>query len=61
MFDLAGLQQAKTVVYGAMPPTPQYRWPGLSRRVGCEVWVKHENHTRPARSRFVAASSSSTN
>ena len=28
-----------------MPPTPQYRWPGLSRRAGCEVWVKHENHT----------------
>jgi len=45
MFDLAGLHQAKTVVYGAMPPTPQYRWPGLSRRAGCEVWVKHENHT----------------
>ena len=45
MFDLAALHQAKTVVYGAMPPTPQYRWPGLSRRAGCEVWVKHENHT----------------
>ena len=45
MFDLAGLDQAKTVVYGAMPPTPQYRWPGLSRLAGCDVWVKHENHT----------------
>ena len=45
MFDLSDLQQAKTVVYGAMPPTPQYRWPGLSRLAGCEVWVKHENHT----------------
>ncbi len=45
MFDLDGLRQAKAVVYGAMPPTPQYRWPGLSRRAGCEVWVKHENHT----------------
>ena len=45
MFDLDGLRQAEAVVYGAMPPTPQYRWPGLSRRAGCEVWVKHENHT----------------
>lgn len=45
MFDLAGLHQAETVVYGAMPPTPQYRWPGLSRLAGCDVWVKHENHT----------------
>lgn len=28
-----------------MPPTPQYRWPLLDRRLGREVWVKHENHT----------------
>jgi threonine dehydratase len=28
-----------------MPPTPQHHWPLLSRRVGAEVWVKHENHT----------------
>jgi len=28
-----------------MPPTPQYAWPLLSARAGCEVWVKHENHT----------------
>jgi threonine dehydratase len=28
-----------------MPPTPQYTWPLLSARAGCEVWVKHENHT----------------
>src|SRR5947209_16254322 len=28
-----------------MPPTPQYCWPLLSRRIGAEVWVKHENHT----------------
>jgi threonine dehydratase len=28
-----------------MPATPQYAWPLLSRRTGCEVWVKHENHT----------------
>jgi threonine dehydratase len=28
-----------------MPPTPQYAWPLLAQRLGCTVWVKHENHT----------------
>ena len=28
-----------------MAPTPAYRWPGLCRRAGCELWLKHENHT----------------
>jgi threonine dehydratase len=28
-----------------MPPTPQYAWPLLAARAGCEIWVKHENHT----------------
>ena len=28
-----------------MPATPQYRWPLLCERAGCEVWVKHENQT----------------
>jgi threonine dehydratase len=28
-----------------MPPTPQLSWPLLNRRAGCELWVKHENHT----------------
>ncbi|MBF0561996.1 MAG: threonine dehydratase [Alphaproteobacteria bacterium] len=32
-----------------MAPTPQILWPSLSARYGCEVWVKHENHT-PAKS-----------
>ncbi|MCY3794808.1 MAG: pyridoxal-phosphate dependent enzyme, partial [Gammaproteobacteria bacterium] len=45
MFDLAGLEQARDVVAAAMPPTPQYCWPGLRRTLGCDVWVKHENHT----------------
>ena len=45
MFDLAALEQARRTVARVMPPTPQYRWPGLCRHVGCEVWVKHENHT----------------
>ena len=39
------LDAAARIVYAAMPPTPQYAWPLLARRAGCEVWVKHENHT----------------
>jgi len=39
------LEAAARVVYAAMPPTPQYAWPLLAARTGCEVWVKHENHT----------------
>jgi threonine dehydratase len=43
--SLAELDAAAALVYAAMPPTPQYRWPLLEARVGAEVWVKHENHT----------------
>ena len=28
-----------------IPATPQFSWPLLSARAGCELWVKHENHT----------------
>jgi threonine dehydratase len=39
------LEAARRVVHAAMAPTPQQRWPLLERRLGAEVWVKHENHT----------------
>ncbi|MFZ5781246.1 MAG: threonine dehydratase [Pseudomonadota bacterium] len=45
MLSLQEVEEATRVVYAAMPPTPQYAWPLLARRTGCEVWVKHENHT----------------
>lgn len=45
MFDMSDLEAAMSVVRAAMPPTPQYAWPLLSKRTGCDVWVKHENHT----------------
>jgi threonine dehydratase len=45
MFTLAELEAAARLVHARMPPTPQYAWPLLARRAGCEVWVKHENHT----------------
>ncbi len=43
--DLPGLQQVEAVVYRHVTPTAQIHWPLLCRRCGCEVWVKHENHT----------------
>src|SRR5436853_5186383 len=42
---LAQLEAAAALVHSVVPPTPQYCWPLLSRRVGAELWVKHENHT----------------
>ena len=41
----AELQAAAQIVATHMAPTPQIHWPLLSARAGCEVWVKHENHT----------------
>jgi len=43
--SLDEIRRAAAEVYAVMPPTPQYAWPLLSERAGCEVWVKHENHT----------------
>lgn len=39
------LDAARAIVYRHMSATPAYTWPLLSARAGCEVWVKHENHT----------------
>ena len=43
--DLDTLEEAAAFVHRVVPPTPQHCWPLLSRRVGAELWVKHENHT----------------
>ncbi len=45
MTDLETLDAAAALVRSVVAPTPQYCWPLLSRRVGAELWVKHENHT----------------
>ncbi|MFL6966252.1 threonine dehydratase [Pseudomonas alvandae] len=39
------IEQATRQVYQVMPATAQYAWPLLAERLGCTVWVKHENHT----------------
>ncbi|MBC2777415.1 threonine dehydratase [Parasphingopyxis marina] len=44
-FTLDELRTAAERVHREMAPTPQYPWPLLGERLGCEVWVKHENHT----------------
>lgn len=45
VIGLSELERAAGLVHAVMPPTPQYRWPLLCERAGCEVWVKHENQT----------------
>ena len=45
MFSLQDLESALSLVHESFPGTPQYAWPLLAERAGCEVWVKHENHT----------------
>jgi threonine dehydratase len=44
-YSLASLQQAADLVHAQVAPTPNFAWPLLQQRTGCEVWVKHENHT----------------
>ena len=44
MFDLNDLRLAAQTVYQTLAPTPQLAWPLLTQRLGCTVWVKHENH-----------------
>ena len=43
--DLGQLTSAAETIYQRMPPTPQYRWPMLNKRLGLDLWLKHENHT----------------
>lgn len=44
MQSLESLEEAASLVYRHLAPTPQYRWPLLDQRVGAAVWVKHENY-----------------
>jgi threonine dehydratase len=45
LVTLERLQEAATVVYESLAPTPQYAWPLLQSAFGAQIWVKHENHT----------------
>lgn len=43
--SLSQLESASELVHRFVPATPQYSWPLLNAHAGCEVWLKHENHT----------------
>jgi len=48
MRPLPGLSEIESIaaeLCSVVPPTPQISWPLLNARAGCELWVKHENHT----------------
>jgi threonine dehydratase len=42
--SLRDVELARRRVYDHVKPTPMFRYPLLDRWIGCEVWVKHENH-----------------
>jgi threonine dehydratase len=44
-FTTDEVEAAMRVVREVVPPTPQFAWPLLAKRLGATVWVKHENHT----------------
>lgn len=41
---LAEIESAAELVYQSMQASPQLTWPLLNERLGCEAWIKHENH-----------------
>jgi threonine dehydratase len=42
---LLEIESISAEIDSVVPPTPQFSWPLLNARAGCELWVKHENHT----------------
>jgi len=42
---LREIESAAALIRPHIPPTPTYRWPLLEHGLGCELWLKHENHT----------------
>jgi threonine dehydratase len=45
LFTLKELETAASIVHRVVKPTLQNNWPQLCQSLGCDVWVKHENHT----------------
>lgn len=42
---LSEIESAKALIRPHIRETPTYRWPLLEADLGCELWMKHENHT----------------
>ncbi|WP_395716031.1 threonine dehydratase [Prosthecobacter sp.] len=45
MPTLSEIEAAKALIRPHIHETPAYRWPLLENDLGCELWLKHENHT----------------
>lgn len=43
--SLSEIEAAKALIRPVIRETPVYRWPLLEAGLGCELWLKHENHT----------------
>lgn len=42
---LSEVEAAKLLIRPHIRETPTYRWPLLENGLGCELWLKYENHT----------------
>ena len=42
---ISEIEAAKALIRPQIRETPTYRWPLLEAGLGCELWLKHENHT----------------
>lgn len=42
---LSEIESIAATINAVVPVTPQFSWPLLNALAGCELWVKHENHT----------------
>ena len=42
--SIADIESSRAVVRSYQKPTPLRRYEGLSRAIGADVYVKHENH-----------------
>ena len=42
---LSEIEAAKVLIRPHIRETPTYRWPLLEEGLGCQLWLKHENHT----------------
>ncbi|WP_395748114.1 threonine dehydratase [Prosthecobacter sp.] len=45
MPTLSEIESAKALIRPHIRETPTCRWPLLESGLGCELWLKHENHT----------------
>lgn len=42
---LGEIEAAKALIRPIIRETPTLRWPMLASNLGCDLWLKHENHT----------------